>query len=53
MFGGTAAVPLGGSSTTLYSVSKYAKFDCTIQISCGERGNELAETVLGFPEVFL
>lgn len=33
------------------SLSKYSNSDCVIYVGCGERGNEMAEVLMEFPEL--
>ncbi|KAL6074102.1 H(+)-transporting V1 sector ATPase subunit A [Balamuthia mandrillaris] len=52
--GGTVAIPGafgGGKSMILYSITKYTNSDVVLYVGCGERGNEMAEALMEFPEV--
>jgi len=52
--GGTACVPgpFGSGKTVIqHQLSKWADADIIIFVGCGERGNEMAEVLLEFPEL--
>ncbi len=52
--GGTAAIPGGfgtGKTVTQHQLSKWALADIIVFVGCGERGNEMAEVLLVFPEL--
>ncbi len=52
--GGTCAIPGAfgcGKTVISQSLSKYSNSDCIIYVGCGERGNEMAEVLMEFPEV--
>ncbi len=52
--GGTAAIPGGfgtGKTVTLHSVAKWADTKIVFHIGCGERGNEMTEVLVEFPEL--
>ncbi len=52
--GGTACVPgpFGSGKTVIqHQLSKWADADIVIFVGCGERGNEMAEVLLEFPEL--
>jgi V/A-type H+-transporting ATPase subunit A len=52
--GGTACVPGGfgtGKTVIQHQVSKWADAQIIVFIGCGERGNEMAEVLLEFPEL--
>lgn len=52
--GGTAAIPGGfgtGKTVTQHQLSKWAIADIIVFVGCGERGNEMAEVLLVFPEL--
>lgn len=52
--GGTCAVPGAfgcGKTVISQSLSKYSNSDAIIYVGCGERGNEMAEVLLDFPEL--
>ena len=52
--GGTVAIPGGfgtGKTITQQSLAKFAHADIIVYIGCGERGNEMAETLETFPEL--
>lgn len=54
VLGGTCAIPGAFGcfkSTLLQQLGKYSNVDVTIYVKCGERGNELAETVMDLPEL--
>jgi len=52
--GGAAAVPGGfgtGKTMIQQALAKFADADIIIYIGCGERGNEMTDVLLGFPEL--
>ena len=52
--GGTAAIPGGfgtGKTVTQHQLSKWADADVIIYVGCGERGNEMAEVLMDFPQL--
>jgi V/A-type H+-transporting ATPase subunit A len=52
--GGTAAIPGGfgtGKTITQHQLAKYADADIIVYIGCGERGNEMTEVLIDFPEL--
>jgi V/A-type H+-transporting ATPase subunit A len=52
--GGTIAVPGGfgtGKTIVEHSLAKYADADVVVFVGCGERGNEMAELLEGFPRL--
>ncbi|MBI2264395.1 MAG: V-type ATP synthase subunit A [Armatimonadetes bacterium] len=52
--GGTAVIPGGfGSGKTVIeqTIAKYASADLIVYIGCGERGNEMADTLSQFPRL--
>lgn len=52
--GGTAAIPGGfgtGKTVLLHQVAKWADTDIVVYIGCGERGNEMTEVLIDFPEL--
>jgi len=52
--GGTGAIPGAfgtGKTVTLHSVAKYADARVVFHIGCGERGNEMTEVLVEFPEL--
>jgi V/A-type H+-transporting ATPase subunit A len=52
--GGTAAIPGGfgtGKTVTQHQLAKYADADIIVYIGCGERGNEMTEVLVDFPEL--
>ena len=52
--GGTAAVPgpFGSGKTVIqHQLAKWAETDIVIYIGCGERGNEMTDVLLEFPEL--
>ncbi|KAK6589550.1 vacuolar ATP synthase subunit A [Cryptosporidium xiaoi] len=53
--GGTCAIPGAfgcGKTCISQALSKYSNSDVIIYIGCGERGNEMAEVLTEFPELF-
>ncbi|MEJ2208142.1 MAG: V-type ATP synthase subunit A, partial [Anaerolineae bacterium] len=52
--GGTAAIPGGfgtGKTITQHQLAKFADADIIVYIGCGERGNEMTEVLVDFPEL--
>ncbi|PMD53051.1 vacuolar ATP synthase catalytic subunit A [Hyaloscypha bicolor E] len=52
--GGTVAIPGAfgcGKTVISQSVSKFSNSDIIIYVGCGERGNEMAEVLMDFPEL--
>ncbi len=52
--GGNAAIPGGfgtGKTVTEQSLAKHSLVDIVIYIGCGERGNEMTEVIVEFPEL--
>jgi len=52
--GGTTAIPGAfgcGKTVISQALSKYSNSDCIVYVGCGERGNEMAEVLMDFPEV--
>eukprot|EP01088_Endostelium_zonatum_P003396 TRINITY_DN14607_c0_g1_i1.p1 TRINITY_DN14607_c0_g1~~TRINITY_DN14607_c0_g1_i1.p1 ORF type:complete len:624 (+),score=155.66 TRINITY_DN14607_c0_g1_i1:57-1928(+) len=52
--GGTCAIPGAfgcGKTVISQSLSKYSNSDVIIYVGCGERGNEMAEVLMEFPEL--
>lgn len=52
--GGTCAIPGAfgcGKTVISQSLSKYSNTDCVVYVGCGERGNEMAEVLMEFPEL--
>ncbi|KAH6692126.1 vacuolar ATP synthase catalytic subunit A [Leptodontidium sp. MPI-SDFR-AT-0119] len=52
--GGTVAIPGAfgcGKTVISQSVSKFSNSDVIIYVGCGERGNEMAEVLMDFPEL--
>lgn len=52
--GGTVCIPGAfgcGKTVISQSVSKFSNSDITVYVGCGERGNEMAEVLMDFPEV--
>eukprot|EP01095_Lingulamoeba_sp_RSL-Kostka_P016613 TRINITY_DN818_c0_g1_i1.p1 TRINITY_DN818_c0_g1~~TRINITY_DN818_c0_g1_i1.p1 ORF type:complete len:631 (+),score=276.47 TRINITY_DN818_c0_g1_i1:107-1999(+) len=52
--GGTTAIPGAfgcGKTVISQSLSKYSNSDCIVYVGCGERGNEMAEVLMDFPEL--
>lgn len=52
--GGTAAIPGpfgSGKSVTQQQLAKWADADVIVYIGCGERGNEMTDVLLEFPEL--
>ncbi|KAL6064671.1 H(+)-transporting two-sector ATPase [Balamuthia mandrillaris] len=54
VLGGTAAIPGAfgcGKTVISQALSKYSNSDVIIYVGCGERGNEMAEVLMEFPEL--
>mmetsp|Transcript_38587 Transcript_38587/g.77364 ORF Transcript_38587/g.77364 Transcript_38587/m.77364 type:complete len:610 (-) Transcript_38587:82-1911(-) len=54
VLGGTCAVPGAfgcGKTVISQSLSKYSNSNAIIYVGCGERGNEMAEVLMDFPEL--
>lgn len=54
--GGTVCIPGAfgcGKTVISQSVSKFSNSDLIVYVGCGERGNEMAEVLMDFPEVRL
>ncbi|KAK9474088.1 ATP synthase alpha/beta family, nucleotide-binding domain-containing protein [Dipodascopsis tothii] len=52
--GGTTCIPGAfgcGKTVISQSLSKYSNSDIIIYVGCGERGNEMAEVLMDFPEL--
>ena len=52
--GGTCAIPGAfgcGKTVISQALSKYSNSDAIIYVGCGERGNEMAEVLMEFPEL--
>merc|ERR1712022_44347 len=52
--GGTCAIPGAfgcGKTVISQSLSKYSNSDAIIYVGCGERGNEMAEVLMDFPQL--
>jgi V/A-type H+-transporting ATPase subunit A len=52
--GGTGAIPGAfgtGKTVSLHSIAKYADAKVVFHIGCGERGNEMTEVLVEFPEL--
>ena len=52
--GGTGAIPGGfgtGKTVTLHSIAKWADAKVVFHVGCGERGNEMTEVLVEFPEL--
>lgn len=53
--GGTTCIPGAfgcGKTVISQSLSKYSNSDVIIYVGCGERGNEMAEVLMEFPELY-
>merc|ERR1711968_308481 len=56
VLGGTCAVPGAfgcGKTVISQSLSKFSNSDAIIYVGCGERGNEMAEVLMEFPELMM
>eukprot|EP00897_Mesotaenium_endlicherianum_P002492 jgi/Mesen1/2270/ME000154S01442 len=54
VLGGTCAIPGAfgcGKTVISQSLSKYSNSDAVIYVGCGERGNEMAEVLMDFPQL--
>eukprot|EP01110_Echinostelium_bisporum_P008067 TRINITY_DN2971_c0_g1_i1.p1 TRINITY_DN2971_c0_g1~~TRINITY_DN2971_c0_g1_i1.p1 ORF type:complete len:623 (+),score=261.23 TRINITY_DN2971_c0_g1_i1:24-1892(+) len=54
VLGGTCAIPGAfgcGKTVISQSLSKYSNSNAIVYVGCGERGNEMAEVLLEFPEL--
>ena len=54
VLGGTCAIPGAfgcGKTVISQALSKYSNSDGIIYVGCGERGNEMAEVLMDFPQV--
>jgi V-type H+-transporting ATPase subunit A len=54
VLGGTTAIPGAfgcGKTVISQALSKYSNTDCVIYVGCGERGNEMAEVLVEFPDL--
>jgi len=54
--GGTCAIPGAfgcGKTVISQAISKFSNSDAIIYVGCGERGNEMAEVLEDFPELFI
>eukprot|EP01127_Copromyxa_protea_P005733 TRINITY_DN15594_c0_g1_i1.p1 TRINITY_DN15594_c0_g1~~TRINITY_DN15594_c0_g1_i1.p1 ORF type:complete len:630 (-),score=169.47 TRINITY_DN15594_c0_g1_i1:44-1798(-) len=54
--GGTVAIPGAfgcGKTVISQAISKFSNSDAIIYVGCGERGNEMAEVLQDFPELFI
>jgi vacuolar-type H+-ATPase catalytic subunit A/Vma1 len=54
--GGTVCIPGAfgcGKTVISQSLSKFSNSDIIVYVGCGERGNEMAEVLMDFPEVSL
>ena len=52
--GGTAAIPGGfgtGKTVTQHQLAKWCDADIIVYVGCGERGNEMTEVLMEFPEL--
>ncbi len=52
--GGTAAIPGGfgtGKTVMLHQFAKWAEADVVVYVGCGERGNEMCDVLVHFPEL--
>lgn len=52
--GGTCSIPGAfgcGKTVISQALSKFSNSDCVIYVGCGERGNEMAEVLMEFPEL--
>ena len=52
--GGTGAIPGGfgtGKTVTLHQVASWSDANVVFHIGCGERGNEMTEVLIKFPEL--
>jgi len=54
VLGGTCAIPVAfgcGKTVISQALSKYSNSDGIIYVGCGERGNEMAEVLMDFPQL--
>eukprot|EP00164_Ancoracysta_twista_P005132 GFYU01006998.1.p1 GENE.GFYU01006998.1~~GFYU01006998.1.p1 ORF type:complete len:622 (+),score=159.52 GFYU01006998.1:53-1918(+) len=54
VLGGTCAIPGAfgcGKTCISQALSKYSNSDAIVYVGCGERGNEMAEVLMDFPEL--
>ena len=54
VLGGTCAIPGAfgcGKTVISQALSKYSNSDGIIYVGCGERGNEMAEVLMDFPQL--
>lgn len=54
VLGGTCAIPGAfgcGKTCISQALSKYSNSDAIVYVGCGERGNEMAEVLIEFPEL--
>ncbi len=54
VMGGAAAIPGpfgSGKTVTQQSVAKYGNADIVVYVGCGERGNEMTDVLVEFPEL--
>ncbi len=54
VFSGTCAIPGAfgcGKTVISQALSKYSNSDGIIYVGCGERGNEMAEVLMDFPQL--
>ncbi len=52
--GGTGSIPGGfgtGKTVTLHQIAKWSDAQVVVYIGCGERGNEMTEVLVEFPEL--
>ena len=56
VLGGTCAVPGAfgcGKTVISQALAKHSNTDAVVYVGCGERGNEMAEVLADFPELFM
>lgn len=56
VLGGTCCIPGAfgcGKTCISQALSKYSNSKCIIYVGCGERGNEMAEVLKEFPELYI
>ncbi|CAA6669608.1 unnamed protein product [Spirodela intermedia] len=54
LLGGTCAIPGAfgcGKTVISQALSKYSNSDTVVYVGCGERGNEMAEVLMDFPQL--
>ena len=52
--GSSCALPGAcGKSAICHTIAKYSESDVVVYVGCGERGNEMAELLMEFPEIAL